>query len=320
MRECTMRFGRWSRSGSALAGLVGLSAIAASALSGCGSSTEAPAPGANDAAGSSSGGSSSGGSSSGGSAPGGSSSGGATHTGAYDLTGSFAVQATIKAEAIIPVDTVQYFLSTFVQNGTHLEVQTRTCDIQLPSVPGVAEVIIPAKLQAVFREMVYESEGEFLNSTDLGASYAPPLQVVVLGAELDDPVNDPLPTEENLGTAIDQDNDGNPGVTVEANVALCSGQQELYVALRTGVLLDGVVEDSNTIAGEMDATLEQEVLGISDRCLNASSGIEIKVLPGSSFRALRIDGANGTLNLDSNGNGEIDCQELGNGITAVFDG
>ena len=142
----------------------------------------------------------------------------------------------------------------------------------------------------------------------------------MLGAELSDPVNDPLPTEGNLTGAIDQDGDGNPGVTVEARVALCSGMQELYVALRTGVLLDGVVEDSNTIAGGMDATLEQEVLGVSDRCLNASSGIEIKVLPGSSFRALRIDGANGAPNLDTNTDGQVDCEELAAGISAVFDG
>ncbi len=310
-------FARFERRG-VLASRLGALGAAGLLLAACGSEAESPGGGSSSVAGT--GGSSAGGSSSGGSSSGASSSGGSAQTGAFDLTGSFAVQATIKAEAIIPVDTVQYFLSSFVQNGTHLDVETRTCDIQLPSVEGIAEVIIPAKLQAVFQAEVYKSEGDFLSNTDLGASYAPPLQVVVLGADLADPANDALPTEGNLANAVDQDNDGNPGVTVETKVALCSGTQELYVALRTGVLLDGVVEDSNTIAGAMEATLEQEILGMSDRCLSASSGIEIKVLPGSSFRALRIDGANGAPNLDTNGDSQIDCDELEAGISSVFGG
>lgn len=245
---------------------------------------------------------------------------GNTATGApFDLTGTFAVEAVIKGEAIIPIDSIQYFLVTFVQNGTELDVTTRTCDIQLPSVPDAAEVFIPAKLRAVMREEVHQSKGNYLSAALAGAKYAPPEQVVVLGADLANPSTDPLPTENDLTNELDQDGDGDPGVTLEARVAICSGMQELYIALRTIVTLDGTVEDSNTITGEMQADLEQSVLGMSDSCLNAAMTLQVEVLPGSTFRALRIDGANESANLDTNTDGAVDCDELNSGLDAVFE-
>ena len=119
----------------------------------------------------------------------------------FDLTGTFAVEAVIKGEAIIPIDSVQYFLVTFDQNGTELDVTTRTCDIQLPSVPDAAEVFIPEKLRKVMREEVHQSKGEYLTATKGGAKYQPPEQVVVLGADLAQPSTAPLPTEEDLTNA-----------------------------------------------------------------------------------------------------------------------
>jgi hypothetical protein len=237
----------------------------------------------------------------------------------FDLTGTFAVEAVIKGQAIIEIDSIQYFLVTFDQNGTELDVTTRTCDIQLPSVPDAAEVFIPEKLRKVMREEVHQSKGEYLSATLGGAKYKPPAQVVVLGADLAQPKTDPLPTEEDLTNAVDQDEDGEPGVTLEADVALCSGIQELYIALRTVVTLDGTVEDSNTISGDMVADLEQSVLGMSDRCLNAATTLDVEVLPGSTFRALRIDGANDSVDLDSSGDGKVDCDELTAGLETVFE-
>ena len=114
--------------------------------------------------------------------------------GPFDISGSFAVQAVIKARAIIDLDTTQYFLVTFDQNGTHLDVATRTCDIALPSVPDVAEVVIPDKLRDVFRRDVVMTAGDFVSGTDGGAKYTPPAEVVVLGADLANPATDPLPT------------------------------------------------------------------------------------------------------------------------------
>ena len=225
----------------------------------------------------------------------------------------------IKARAIIDLDTTQYFLVTFDQNGTHLDVATRTCDIALPSVPDVAEVVIPDKLRDVFRRDVVMTAGDFVSGTDGGAKYTPPAEVVVLGADLANPATDPLPTEADQTNAVDQDEDGHPGVTVEADVAaVCQGWQKLYVALRTTVTLDGTVLSSNEIVGDMEATLEQEILGMSDPCLSASDGIEVEVLPGSVFRARRIDGANDSTDLDANSDGAIDCEELTAGVETVF--
>ena len=68
----------------------------------------------------------------------------------------------------------------------------------------------------------------------------------------------------------------------------------------------------------MEATLEQEILGMSDACLSASDGIEVEVLPGSVFRARRVDGANDSANLDTSGDSAIECEELSAGVETVF--
>ena len=70
----------------------------------------------------------------------------------------------------------------------------------------------------------------------------PDPSVVVVGADLADPANDPLPTEPTDPAVADEDGDGNPGVTMVAVVPamICQDEvEELYICLRTAATLSG---------------------------------------------------------------------------------
>ena len=105
--------------------------------------------------------------------------------------------------------------------------------------------------------------------------------------------------------ALDQDDDGQPGVTVAADTVLCRAPGELYLSLRATVDMSATIDDLDRIEGSVAPTLEQSVLGVSDRCLNAAASLDIELLDGSTFTALRTDE---TQDYDDNGN--VSCPEM----------
>ncbi len=245
--------------------------------------------------------------------------GGVPPTGDFDLTGFWGVETIITSTVMgIQLQSTQYFLTELVQNGTDIQYTTRICEYELPSV-DIAKVTVPPALQSLIQSKVVTSQGPFLSGTTFGSTFAPAEQVVILGANLANPATDPLPTSMNLATAVDEDGDSNPGVSVDADVFICpGGVAQLYIALRTTAALNGMVQDQNTIVGTANADIDQSILGFSDPCLNLASSITIDVLPGSPFRMLRVDGQRGGPNLEIDGNGQIDCAELSAGRASVF--
>jgi hypothetical protein len=84
----------------------------------------------------------------------------------------------------------------------------------------------------------------------------------VLGARLDDPENDPLPTDPSDPRVFDQDGDGNPGMTVKVAVmGMIKG--DVYVVQRNRNRLIGTVTSPDTIEGQIEWENEQVVLGAS---------------------------------------------------------
>ncbi|MFO0569589.1 MAG: hypothetical protein U0263_28325 [Polyangiaceae bacterium] len=237
-------------------------------------------------------------------------------TGAGPLTGIFAVETTINARVGIPVETRQVFRLRIVQKGKSLQQKTTLCAFKLPKVEGLATLVIPPELQSLMSQKHVEATGEFLSSESLiGAGYAPPPSLLVVGAKLDDPAHDPLPTKDDLSKAIDEDQDGNPGVTLLASVVTCGeGKfEKLFVALRTGVKLGGKVITPDRIEGKADVDLDQTVIGYSNDCLTTAAQINILVEPGSPFRAIRVGQAE---DIDDNGN--VSCPEIAAGASKLF--
>lgn len=226
--------------------------------------------------------------------------------GAGPLTGIFAVEVITPARAVIDLEVRQLYRLRILQRDDVVRTRINPCRFLLPSVPGVATLTIPPRLETILRAIFVEDEGPFLSSTDpIGATLVTPTSRVVLGARLDDPINDPLPTMDMLDNQLDQDMDGNPGVTIDVDTALCRMTEEAYVALRTSVRMIGVVEDFDTITGSVEPTLEQSILGISDRCLAAATTLDVEILEGSTFSAIRV----GTEE-DFDENGNVTCPEI----------
>jgi hypothetical protein len=237
-------------------------------------------------------------------------------TDAGPLTGIFAVEVVAKAEVIIELEFRQLLRMRLLQRGRTVRVKSQLCRLLLPTIEGVAELTIPLAVERLLRDKAHESEGEYLSaSAPIGATFTPSPFRSLVGAALADPVADPLPTAADPTAAADEDGDGNPGVSLSARTLLCDGREQAYVALRTSATLTGVVESARAMAGTLDVTLEQSVLGISAPCMAAAAELEVKVLPGSTFRAVRVGPEH-----DVDHNGNVTCGEVVAHAPTLFGG
>jgi len=85
----------------------------------------------------------------------------------------------------------------------------------------------------------------------------------VRGAELEDPVSDPLPISPSDPRLVDQEGDGKLGITIAAElVGLLAG--ETYVTQRFRYRLEGDVIDADTIVGLVEWTTEQTIVSATD--------------------------------------------------------
>lgn len=141
-----------------------------------------------------------------------------------------------------------------------LSVETRYCSVQQEPLGRVRTSIGPAFVAAMppwVSPLEVGAEGEKPRSVQLEE------HVMVLGAELDDPASDPLPTSDDDTRVTDPDGDGKPGVTVSVD-GFVSGQVYLVQRLSRGLL--GTVDEDGRIAGTVIGSGDQVVIG-------ASSGI-----------------------------------------------
>jgi hypothetical protein len=93
-----------------------------------------------------------------------------------------------------------------------------------------------------------------------------------LGARLDDPTNEPLPTDPSDPRVVDADGDGKPGVTVSVRVT-DDLTGELYIIRREVFAYDAELVEPDLVSGTVTDRSEQVVLGVSDPVF-ATSGTE----------------------------------------------
>ena len=93
-----------------------------------------------------------------------------------------------------------------------------------------------------------------------------PDRTIVLGADLEDPDRDPLPTDAEDPRITDPDGDGNPGISVSVD-GLVSGQVYLVQRLVRG--LRGVAEADGRISGSVTGAGDQAVIGASNAILRS---------------------------------------------------
>jgi len=84
-----------------------------------------------------------------------------------------------------------------------------------------------------------------------------------IGIELADPANDPLPTDPDDPRVVDDDGDGNPGVTAHIEVSE-DLQGDLFIARREIFAYDVLAQDDGSLTGTVSDHSEQLIVGASN--------------------------------------------------------
>jgi hypothetical protein len=232
--------------------------LAALALAACGGSDD---PAGNGGAGGS------GGSPSGGTGGGGGSSAScevtADESAPADVSGQWAMldvaarlaQAPTFPEPI-PNRAVTLSLLEQTQDGQALTVAGEVCDhwVNDPDDALVRTLIPDGYLTAL---PPFTLTGTYTVADDGTGSYRLDEYVQLIGMELDDPKGDPLPTEASDPAVFDEDEDGNPGVTVFLNGVV---QGDIYVVSRRISEVEAWVTAEGRIDGQLLFDAEERVV------------------------------------------------------------
>lgn len=101
-----------------------------------------------------------------------------------------------------------------------------------------------------------------LSAPETGAALTAGPFYDLVGVELDSPASEALPDDPDDRRVFDQDEDGEPGVTVHVDQAIM-GEGDVYVVQRSTTTYTGVIVSGERIEGYLDSTPEQSVLSAS---------------------------------------------------------
>lgn len=195
------------------------------------------------------------------------------------------------------------------QDGLRLTETHEVC--QLNSTPLIGlETVVP---ESVFTLANPHSFNSALYGPNIGDSYVSDPRVVLWGVQMDDPFEDDFPVEFDAEDprAFDHDEDGHPGVTLKVGGDAC----DLYVAQRDLKSFTGTLQPDGSILGSAAALVEQRPLGATN-IICATRYVVRSNQKDSIFKMVRIDERG--INLDSDEDGEVTCDELIAGQDAVI--
>ncbi len=226
--------------------------------------------------------------------------------GTFDLDGRAAVLGVlnvhVNASGLVEVDTTAELLIAMdvVQSGTSVTVTASACAIQIPDVPiqGQEKPIHLEVTQATVDSVSGVDGTATLSSANQAcAEFKSGTFTIILGALFGSVDRDtaPLPEADAMGKfrfcppsadtpcslaigagcACDQESDGNPGATLLAYNVPAVNLDQIFATLRTEFSLDGQVFSSDEVEGQIDATIEQGILGChkTDGTLCSSSEV-----------------------------------------------
>ena len=206
-----------------------------------------------------------------------------------DLSGTWVHrQDTTTVSRIATVGRVRSTTTSFVlyelrQTEGELRGHGRVCDIRIDSGSPMVETYLPdAFLEAVEAPQLRASV-----ERDAGTVRVEQARTwSVLGASLDAPSDDALPSDADDPRVRDDDHDGHPGVTVRIG-GLIDG--EVYLVQRGWSEFAGTAHDADTIRGDVSFDQDQEILGATRRALRSQPPTRPDDRPGAStFVMLRL--------------------------------
>ncbi len=212
-----------------------------------------------------------------------------TTSAAEDYSGRWVMAQLTTTVAEIPVVGEIYATSRLVtmhdltHDGDSLKGSGKISRLELDSGTSLVKTILPAKFIRSLPKPIIEAR---LNVDDGVLKFRQRKQTIVVGAELERPTKDKLPTSPKDKRVRDQDDDDKPGVTIKID-GLVTG--DMYVAQRTWTRLRGTKRVDGTFQGRVYFGNEQSVLASTSSMLEDPP--ETKAVPKKSwFKLVRVDG------------------------------
>lgn len=212
-----------------------------------------------------------------------------------ELTGKWAQLVVTSSLADVPFEgtvtttTSSMLLIDVTHTGDQLQLRTSTCAVNMNSTSNSVETIIPPAFVTGLPETTRSGSTTLDASGNLQVSL--PYFTEVFGARLTDIENEALPTSSSDPRVYDQDNDGNPGMTVSIS-GIISG--DIYIVQRgRNSLTSSVSADKSRWDGLVQWDNEQVTLGASNSILTSVSP-EATVDPNANnsfFRTTRVNAA-----------------------------
>ncbi|MBI4956316.1 MAG: hypothetical protein HY908_30140 [Myxococcales bacterium] len=210
---------------------------------------------------------------------------------AGDLDGRWAyLQRTVTASEVPVIGTLlAKRLAVSLLDLRHEDGRLRgtgqLCKLEVDS----GTVLVSTTIPEAFRKLLPVPSIDAAVSPREGGGYTfnQAKRTLVLGAKLENPLRDPLPTGPSDPRVLDQDGDGQPGVTVKVG-GFVTGS--VYLVERTATWLSGTSTDRNELAGSVYFNHEQVILGASSGMLEDSPDAK-PVWPMSRFRLVRLPAA-----------------------------
>lgn len=143
---------------------------------------------------------------------------------------------------------------TTTQEGETIKLTVKLCDVALPEVSGYQPELDAAFVAGLAAFEVTGTLGAEVEGGEILLETAP--AAIVLGAKLADPIASRLPAAGTDPRVKDQDQDGNPGVSIAI-----PGYGKIFAALRVLLSIKANVTTSATISGAAEIRLDQAVYG-----------------------------------------------------------
>jgi hypothetical protein len=214
---------------------------------------------------------------------------GSSFDGGIELSGTWAQLLTYGAVFNLPAigqtegETLSILHVTITMEEGSPRLVSRTCSVEIDNGTDIIETIIPDRFVSSLvlqePEATWQLDGSVMR-------YGQAKELTLRGVVLGDPVIETLPVEATDPRVFDQDEDGNPGMTVLIK-GITDG--EVYVIQRDWYALDGEVTGPDWIDGLATWSTEQVVLGSDNPILNMQTESTAHPDPKrSNFRMTRV--------------------------------
>jgi len=178
------------------------------------------------------------------------------------------VESKVKTRDLTTGETTTYVVSvtglaSVAQEDAAATFTFKPCRAKLPTAGGYSPTVKDSTVRAADP---VEIAGTLAAGED-GVTLTTEPAALQLGVRLDDPLNDDLPTSGSSSRVRDQDQDGNPGITIDV-----SGWS-VYGALRVIFSLAGTLEEGNRVTGTAELEPDYAIYGDNVPFVNVASQI-----------------------------------------------